>query len=131
MALHDASMTRFGQWWRRVSRSGYAFAQGAYLHGASPERHFVWQSCRAWLWAILVPLLCLAGVVLFGPWALAFFLIYPLQILRQATRNQGSLSDRIRLALFQMLARFPEVWGQVKFLRDQILARQACIIEYK
>ena len=131
MALHDASMTRFVQWWRRGSRSGYAFAQGAYLHGARPERHFVWESCRAWLWAILLPLLCLSGVVLCGPWALFLFLIYPFQIFRQATRNKGSLGDRMQLALFQMLARFPEVWGQLKFLRDHLLARQAHIIEYK
>ena len=50
MALHDAAMTRFQQWWRRTMRTGYAFAQGAYLHGARPERHWIWESRRAWLW---------------------------------------------------------------------------------
>ena len=131
MANHDASMTRFDQWWRRALRSGYAFAQGAHLHGRRPERHFVWESCRAWLWGMLVPLLALAGAVLFGLWAWALLLIYPLQILRQATRNSGSLRDRIWLALFQILARFPEVCGQLKYLRDRLLVRQARIIEYK
>jgi GT2 family glycosyltransferase len=38
MALHDAAMTQFKQWWRRAVRGGYAFAQGAYLHGASKEK---------------------------------------------------------------------------------------------
>ncbi len=47
MAFHDAEMTRFGQWWTRSVRSGYAFAEGAYLHGAPPERHWVWESYRA------------------------------------------------------------------------------------
>src|SRR6185437_6636133 len=46
MTLHDAAMMRFNQWWRRTLRAGYAFAQGAYLHGAPPERHFVWEMHR-------------------------------------------------------------------------------------
>ena len=37
MTLHDAAMTMFGQWWKRTMRAGYAFAEGAYLHGAPPE----------------------------------------------------------------------------------------------
>ena len=43
MAWHDAAMLHFGQWWRRQLRSGYAFAQGAHLHGDLPERHWVWE----------------------------------------------------------------------------------------
>ena len=43
MTLHDAAITRFSQWWRRSVRSGYAFALGAELHGAPPERHWVWE----------------------------------------------------------------------------------------
>jgi glycosyltransferase involved in cell wall biosynthesis len=31
MTMHDANIVRFGQWWRRNVRSGYAFAQGAHL----------------------------------------------------------------------------------------------------
>ena len=47
MALHDASMTRFGQWWKRALRGDYAFAEGVYLHGAPPEQHCVKQSRSA------------------------------------------------------------------------------------
>ena len=39
MVLHDAAMTQFNQWWKRNIRGGYAFAEGAYLHGKSAERH--------------------------------------------------------------------------------------------
>ena len=131
MALHDAAMTRFGQWWRRALRGGYAFAQGAYLHGASPERHCVWESRRAWLWGVWLPLACLVAGLLFEPWGWAAWLIYPLQLLRQTVRNRGPLSDRALLALFQVLARFPEGFGQIKFMRDRLLGRQARLIEYK
>ncbi len=61
MTLHDAAMTRFGQWWQRGVRAGYAFALGAHLHGAAPERHWVWESRRAWLWGILVAPCVLVG----------------------------------------------------------------------
>src|ERR1700722_11235797 len=94
MTLHDAAMTRFSQWWRRTVRGGYAFAQGAHLHGALPERHFVWESRRAWLWGICLPVVCLGAVVIFGPWGWLTWLIYPLQMMRQMMRNPGTLRQR-------------------------------------
>jgi GT2 family glycosyltransferase len=131
MTVHDAAIVRFSQWWRRALRSGYAFALGAYLHGAPPERHFVWESRRARLWGLWLPLICLAAAVLLWPWGLTAWLIYPLQILRQTARNAGTLTDRAKLALFQTLIRFPEAIGQLKFMRDRSLGRRAQLIEYK
>jgi len=131
MTLHDAAMTRFGQWWRRAMRGGYAFAQGAYLHGAPPERHWVWESRRAWLCGICLPLACIVVGVKFSPWGWAAWLIFPLLILRQTVRNTGPLNRRAALALFQMLARFPESWGQIKFVHDRMCGRKARLIEYK
>lgn len=131
MTLHDAAMTNFGQWWRRAVRAGYAFAQGAYLHGASPERHWVWESYRALLWGIWLPLVCLAMSVLFPPWGLATWLVFPLQVLRQTVRNPGPPADRAELALFQMLARFPEGLGQLRFALDRLLGTQTRVVEYK
>jgi GT2 family glycosyltransferase len=131
MTLHDAAMTHFAQWWKRTVRCGYAFAQGAHLHGALPERHFVWESRRAWLWGIWLPLACLGAVTALGPWGWLTWLIYPLQMLRQMMRNRGPLRQRAVLSIFQVLARFPEALGQLKFLRDRLFRHQAVIIEYK
>jgi len=131
MTLHDAAMTRFGQWWRRMQRSGYAFAQGAHLHGAAPERYRVWESRRAWLWGLVLPLVCIGAGLKFGPWGWAAWLIYPLQVVRQTARNRGPLSHRALLALFQVLARFPECLGEIQFMRDHLLGRPARLIEYK
>jgi GT2 family glycosyltransferase len=131
MTLHDAAMTRFDQWWRRAFRSGYGLAQCAYLHGAAPQRPWVWESRRAWLWGVWLPLACLVIGFAFGPLGWLSWLIFPLQVLRQAIRNRGPLRQRALLALFQLLARFPEACGQIRFLRDRLLQRRAHLIEYK
>lgn len=131
MTLHDAAMIRFAQWWWRAVRGGYSFALGAYLHGAPPERHFVWESRRAWIWGVWLPLGCLAGGLIFSPWGWAVWSIYPLQVLRQTIRNTGTVRQRATLALFQTVARFPEALGQIKFMRDRLFGRQARLIEYK
>ena len=131
MTLHDAAITQLAQWWRRTLRAGYAFAQGAFLHGAGIERHWVWEARRAWLWGVILPLACLACGVLFWPWGWVTWLIYPLQVLRQMFRSSGPLSDRATLALFQVLARFPEAVGQLRFLSNRLSGRAARVIEYK
>jgi hypothetical protein len=131
MTWHDAAMTRFAQWWTRALRGGYAFALGAYLHGNAPERHWVWESRRAWLWGLWVPIGCVAAGLTFGPWGWATWLIYPLQVLRQAKRNSGPPKQRATLAVFHMLSHFAEAVGQIKFMRDRLLGRQSRLIEYK
>jgi hypothetical protein len=55
MTLHDAAMTRFGQFWKRARRAGHAYAEGAAMHGAPPERHGVAGRNRALLWGAALP----------------------------------------------------------------------------
>ena len=131
MTLHDAAMTRFGQWWLRIVRSGYAFAEGAQMHGRSPARHWVWESRRAWLWGVWLPLVCAVVSVVFGSWGWLIWMIYPVQVLRQTLRNHGPLRERAAMASFQVLARFAEALGQLKYFRDRAFGFQARLIEYK
>ena len=131
MGFHDADMLRFGQWWRRNVRSGYAFAQGAHLHGALPERYYVWESRRALVWGLGLPIMCVVACALFGWWSLIALLIYPLQILRRMTSATGDLRWRAQRACFELLSRFPEALGQLKFARDRLLRCQGHLIEYK
>jgi glycosyltransferase involved in cell wall biosynthesis len=131
MSLHDAAITKFDQWWKRMARSGYAFAQGAHLHGRLPERHWVWESRRTWFWGFWLPLLCVAAGLTIVPWGWASFAAYPVQIVRQSLRVSGSFRDRITKATFQLLSRFPEAAGQLRFWRDHLLGRESALIEYK
>lgn len=131
MTLHDAAMHKFSQWWRRSIRNGYAFALGAHLHGGLPERHWVWESRRALLWGLLLPLGCAAAAAVFGIPGLILTLIYPVQIARQVVRNSGSIKERTILATFQVLSRFPEALGQLKFILNNAIGAQGRLIEYK
>jgi GT2 family glycosyltransferase len=131
MTLHDAAITRFAQWWRRNVRSGYAFATGRHAHGAPPERLWVWECRRALIWGIGIPLATFAGTVLLGPPALAVLLIYPMQFLRRIPRQPGPGSDRVKFAFFEVLGRFAEGIGQLRFLLDRLLERRSQIVEYK
>jgi GT2 family glycosyltransferase len=131
MTLHDAAITQFRQWWLRNVRSGYAFAHGSHLHGSPPERLWVWESRRALVWGLFFPLACAASVGSFGLPGFALLLIYPLQMLRRMLRFPGTLRSRFQFAFFELLGRFPECFGQLKFMRDRLLGVAARIIEYK
>ncbi|MGB2833853.1 MAG: glycosyltransferase [Methylotenera sp.] len=131
MALHDAAMTKFSQWWKRATRAGYAFAEGAYLHGATPERHWVGESRRAWIWGFGIPAVALIIGLINFKWGLLSLLIYPIQVIRLAIRNSSEGSPSWMMAFFQVLGKFPEMLGQVKFLQRLFFGKQGRLIEYK
>lgn len=124
MTWHDADMTRFGQWWRRSRRAGHAYAEGAALHGAPPERHWRVETRRALLWGAALPALALAGALL-HPAALLLLLVYPAQVLR-LSRRMG-----MTRAAFTVLGKFPEAIGALGYLANRLGRRQARLIEYK
>jgi glycosyltransferase involved in cell wall biosynthesis len=131
MTLHDAAMTRFGQWWRRTLRAGYAFAEGAFLHGAAPEQHWLRESRRAWFWGLGVPLAAIFASLMLGWSGLLLLLVYPLQVMRLARGGDGSVREKWLLAFFLVLGKFPEMVGQVKFLLSRIVGGKTALIEYK
>jgi len=131
MTLHDAALYRFGQWWKRALRSGYAYAQGAYLHGAPPERHWVSECRRAWIWGLWIPVAIVILTLAVSWWALALLLLYPLQVIRLAMKGTRSRRENWWAAGALVLSKFPEMLGQLKFLRDRHRRVQSRLIEYK
>lgn len=131
MTLHDAAMTRFGQWWRRSLRAGHAFAEGAALHGSTPERHWRRESRRAWWWGLGLPLGVVAATLSCGPWGASLLLVYPVQVTRLALRGVRSARENWLQATFLVLGKFPEMLGQVKFLLSRLSGSRTALIEYK
>lgn len=130
MALHDAEIYRFGQFWTRMRRGGFACAEGAYMHGAPPERLGVAQQKRALLWGLALPVGILAAAAVFGPWAFLLALIYPAQIARLALRDGAGRSAWERAAL-STVSKFAEALGVLEFHLGRLRGRGVQIIEYK
>lgn len=126
MTLHDAAMTRFSQWWKRAVRSGHAYAEGAWLHGAPPERHWVREIRRIWFWGLALPLSIGLAVIGLGMWGALLALVYPLQWLRLTWRSGSA-----RASAYMLLGKFAEAWGVMKFHLSRWRGVTGPIIEYK
>jgi glycosyltransferase involved in cell wall biosynthesis len=131
MSLHDAAMYHFSQWWKRQMRAGYAYALGASLHGEPPERHGVSESYRAWGWGLFIPFAIVLLALLLSAWYLALFALYPLQWARLAVRGTASRRINWLRSGALVLGKFPEMFGQIKFLSDRIRGARPRLIEYK
>lgn len=125
MTLHDAAMTRFSQWWRRTRRAGHAFAEGAALHGAPPERHFRRETRSALIWGLGLPVVTVLGAALISPWALLLLLALPAQVLRLAPRLG------LTRAAFLVLGKLPEALGAVEYWWGRLTRTRRGLIEYK
>lgn len=130
MTLHDAAMTRFGQWWVRAVRSGYAFTDVSRLHRTSPFGIWKRETGRAVFWGGFLPVTICLGTMVY-PIALAGTLAYGLQICRIAFARGPTFSQSWTYALFAMLAKFAEFQGVLKFYRRQRDRRVVTLIEYK
>lgn len=125
MTMHDAALTRFSQWWKRNKRAGHAYAEGAALHGAPPERHGVRATCSALIWGAALPVVILL-LPLTSPSFLALALLWPAQIIRLGLRD-GDWAQ----AFFLTLGKLPEAQGALGFWWGRWRGTQAKLIEYK
>ena len=134
MTLHDAAMTRLGQWWKRNLRAGHAYAEGHALHGKPPERMNARQVRSNWIWGLIVPVIAVAlAWPTFGA-SLLLLLVYPILMVRIARggRARGSNSrDACLYAFFVTAGKFPQAMGQLQYHLNRLTGHRARIIEYK
>lgn len=134
MASHDAAMERFAQWWRRARRCGWAYAQGAAMHGASPERHWTRERRSALAWGILLPLATLGLASRFGAgWlaALGAYAVLGARVYRSAARRGVLRGDAALRAAFIVLAKFPESLGVVQFHAQRVVGRRGRVFDWR
>jgi GT2 family glycosyltransferase len=133
-SLHDMATTRFGQWWRRNVRSGYGYADGALLHGKSPERHYVREVRSIVFWGVVLPLivLCLAwptrgaSLLLLGGYPLVYW-----RSRRFALGRNSSVANARLYAFACVIAKFPMAIGLFIYWFRRVTRRPLRIIEYK
>jgi hypothetical protein len=134
MTLHDIAMTQFHQFWKRSERAGHAFAEGAAIHGARPERHWVHPLRSIIFWGMALP-----TAILLLAWptrgaSLLLVLAYPLQIIRVALRSHATgmpWRDSWLYSAACVLGRFPHAVGALRYWHSRLLGRRQTLIEYK
>jgi glycosyltransferase involved in cell wall biosynthesis len=130
MALHDANILRFSQWWKRMLRSGFGYAALYAMHARSSEKIYYRELVRAIFWGLFLPLVILTLSTQHTS-ALALFLVYLVQIARIAIRRGASNPISWRYGVFITIAKFAEVVGILKYILSRIMRRETRIIEYK
>ena len=141
MTLHDASIMRFGQWWKRAMRGGFAYAHGAALHGRSSARHNVRRLGSVLLWTVLLPIamivsICLAITVSPKFWvgAIAVAGLHGVWLFRAIQRtSKGPLRGRdawVSIAL-SYLCKWAEIQGVLSYFVGRCRSSGPRLIEYK
>lgn len=146
MTLHDAAMSRFGQWWRRAQRSGHAYAEHVWRHGQNAFHDWRRQLASILLWGALFPAVMIAGTLICLTLLnagcrlaaiiplLAVPCIYAGQWLRIMVRKRKSGADTgfaARYAALMLLGKFAEFTGVLRCWLGHAAGRKAHIIEYK
>jgi GT2 family glycosyltransferase len=130
MAWHDAAMAYFGQWWRRMVRAGYAFAQIGTLH----QGHFSAPRRRAWMYGLVLPVFAVAGL-LFSFWIPLFiggvYMASFIKTFLGFRRKSLPVGEAAIVATFLTLAKFPNLQGVATYWSRRFRHKHQNIIEYK
>lgn len=127
MTIHDAAMTRLGQWWQRAIRSGFGYAQAWHrTRGSGAKALYRRELARAVLWAGVLPLVAVLLAMLLYP---ALLLLWPLaaaaQYLRMARRDG---QDAAALAT---IGKYAELAGALLYFLRTLRGSAGGTITYK
>ncbi len=135
MTIHDIAMTRFSQWWKRIFRGGYGYAEGILTHGRKPERHYVRDTLSIIAWGGLLPVAAIAlawptrGLSLLA-WAAAAIYLF-LKITRYM-RKRGLDAKRAQtFAAACVVAKIPQFLGIMKCWIEMLFRVRRRYIIYK
>lgn len=133
MAVHDAGLTTFGQWWKRAVRAGHAIGQRSDIHGRSRLRDSVREKNSTLFWGICLPCLILVTAPSSSGTSLLLIFAYPILAARIWRRQRvygDSASDALLYATFTVIAKFANAVGLLQFFLNKASGRYE-IIEYK
>lgn len=130
MTLHDANILYFWQWWVRNVRAGHAFAEVSRLHASSKFGIWKRKLLRSVSWTLL-PVAAIIASVSLNKGFLLLLILLPLQVARLAARAPASEPQRWISATFNVVGKFAECQGVLRFYKNLWLGKQQTIIEYK
>jgi glycosyltransferase involved in cell wall biosynthesis len=134
MTLHDANITRFGQWWRRTIRSGHAYAEGFTRHRNEPGSYCAKQVRSNLFWGVALPALAFGLVPLSAGWSavlLSAYLAMGIRVFRSSLRRGLTSADARLYALFCVIGKIPSAYGQLSYWARLVTGKRSTLIEYK
>lgn len=138
MTLHDAAMTRIGQWWKRTERSGHAYLLNYLKHGTKNAERLNYREIRSiLLWACIYLLLLMATLFLRSPIPLILLTLLIASQAAKMTLAQPRLKAQygkpstFRYCVFIMLGKVPQALGILRAYRNKRSGREHRLVEYK
>ena len=133
MAVHDANISTFQQWWKRAVRGGHAIGQRADLNGATIAKDCVKERKSTLVWGVFLPIVALILLIFAGCWGLLILLTYVFLAIKVYfyRRKQGENSrDAFTYAQFMPFVKIANGLGLLKFYVNKFKQSYE-IIEYK
>ncbi len=140
MALHDAAIVKFKQWWRRTRRSGHAFGEMAHLHPDARNPNWPRTVLSIILWGGMLPALTLASLALaiavdrvFWLGVALLLLPWPVKMSQLAAmKRRCGLSAKVARAsgVLLMIGKLPQFVGLIGYHCDRLTERSSTLIEY-
>jgi cellulose synthase/poly-beta-1,6-N-acetylglucosamine synthase-like glycosyltransferase len=137
MTTHDLAMSRWSQYWRRATRTGYAYAEvsARYRDTERPLWAAVARRNKIHASVLLIGFAITLGLLLWSPWPLvAWLLLLAVIVVRTAWRQRwrgGSALTLLSYGVHSHLQQIPILVGQWSFLRSRASGRRRRLIEYK
>lgn len=139
MTGHDLAMTRFGQYWKRATRAGHAFAEVSGRFAGTANPFWLTESQgnrkRGTVLATVLPAALIVCLWLRSVWPLVVVVaLLILLAVRTAWKARWKSADRVALLLYGVHSHFQQVpilVGQVQFWMNQRRGKQAGLVEYK
>ncbi len=134
MVLHDLNMTRFGQYWRRAVRSGWAYCVVAARCRRGPERLWLRENVvnavevGGWV-GLLVLAAVLSGAWGVGAW-LGLLALRGAWIAARVRRRADGWGSAVLFAGHCLFSRVPILVGQLKGLWFLVSGKPAELMEY-
>jgi GT2 family glycosyltransferase len=128
MTIHDAAMTRLGQWWRRALRSGMGYAQAWHRTrgpGVEPPLYRR-ELMRAAAWAGILPLVAVLLALLVRA---ELLVLWPLAVAAQYLRMAGRHGHDA--AALTTIAKYAELAGALHYLFRALRGSARGTITYK
>ena len=139
MTGHDLAITRFGQYWRRATRAGHAFAEVSERFRDTPQPFWLAEAERSRTRALVLlalPTIALAATLLLtSVWPLAAAAaLFAALTLRTAWKARWKSSSPLTLVLYGIHSQFQQIpifAGQMQFRRNRRRGTRSALVEYK